>query len=254
MEYVKLPDLEIDEEVIAMLPGEYARDNKCLPLFLRDEGETVVVAIADPLNVTITDNLRLLLDRNVEAVVANEDDIVDYIDQYYSHSEDIDKLMEELEQDGGIVTATSGTEFDLDPEALSHAPPVIKTREPHPHEGSQRQGIGPSYRTVRNNPPNPVPSRRRAPRNRTSTKIPPARTHLASQSYGEHEYRRNKETSRRPYPTYPPGKRSRPPCLEPADSSRRIARDAYSRQRNDDGRYRSDRYDKVCPRSIPPYL
>jgi len=125
MDFVKLTQITLDPKAIEIFPAEYARENKVLPLFFRKDG-TVVVAIADPLNVTIADNLRLLLDRSVEAVVAEEQDITDYIDKYFSHSDDIDKVMEDLQREGALATTLSGGEFELDPEQLVHAPPVIK--------------------------------------------------------------------------------------------------------------------------------
>jgi len=125
MEYVDLGKIHVEEDVIRIFPAEFARENKCLPLRIKDDG-TLVVAIADPLNVTIVDNLRLLLEREIEPVVSKEEDIVDLVDKHFSHAEDIDELMEQLKLDAGLAGAHAGNEFNLDPEQAAHAPPVIR--------------------------------------------------------------------------------------------------------------------------------
>jgi type IV pilus assembly protein PilB len=125
MQFVRLPDLELSAEARELFPADFARENKVLPLYLKPDG-TMVVAIADPLNVTIADHLRLLLDRPVEVVVAEEKEIGEYLDQLFSHSEDIDKVMEDLTAQGGLAVDSGKDQISLDPEDLVHAPPVIK--------------------------------------------------------------------------------------------------------------------------------
>lgn len=126
MTYIDLGKVHVEEEAIKLFPAEFARDNKVLPIRVREDG-VLVVAIADPLNVTIVDNLRLLLEREIEPVVAPEDDITDLIDTHFSHSEAIDEIMDQLTADAGIATSSSGKEFHLDdPEEAAHAAPVIR--------------------------------------------------------------------------------------------------------------------------------
>lgn len=101
-------------EVLKMVPSATAQAYKVFPLEFK--GDTLVVAISNPLNITITDDLRLLLDRDIEPVIATEEDIVDHIDLHYGiGDETIQGMVDELEGEGktnfekevGVVDLTS---------------------------------------------------------------------------------------------------------------------------------------------------
>jgi type IV pilus assembly protein PilB len=58
-EYVDLSDVTLDTELLASLPGDLSVRNQLVPLERRDDG--LVVAIADPTNVQVLDQLELQL-------------------------------------------------------------------------------------------------------------------------------------------------------------------------------------------------
>ncbi len=91
MEVIVLTDQEIDQEVVQQVPADIARRYKVMPVF--DSENTLTVAISDPLNIDALDSLRYLLKRNVEAVVASDDEISDALDKYYGPAE---RSMEDL--------------------------------------------------------------------------------------------------------------------------------------------------------------
>lgn len=112
-----------------LLTPEQAKSMRAVPVE-RKEDNTVVIAIADPSNPMIADELRLLLDCDVETVIARESEIDERIEQYYGMgSETIDDIVrkeseEETEED--VLQNNSG-EVDLsDMEALAGADPVVK--------------------------------------------------------------------------------------------------------------------------------
>ena len=74
LEYVPEIDREIDPALLAQLPSEFAMRHQVLPL--RQEDHTLVVAMADPFDVTVLDDLRLLTSRDVRAVVTSRRKIV----------------------------------------------------------------------------------------------------------------------------------------------------------------------------------
>ncbi|MCX7765709.1 MAG: ATPase, T2SS/T4P/T4SS family, partial [Candidatus Sumerlaeia bacterium] len=129
LQFIRLTDYTIEDmSVLKLVPAQLARDYKIFPLRLEPNG-ALVVAISDPLNITIMDDLRLLLDREVIPVVANEQDIMDYINQYYGVGEEtIEKMVEELESTSKETAITqSFEELDLsDIERIASEPPIIQ--------------------------------------------------------------------------------------------------------------------------------
>ena len=127
--FVHLSDYPLsDLKPLKLIPARLARDYKVFPLREEEDG-SIVVAICDPLNITIIDDLRLLLDREISPVVASEDEIMDYIDQYYGVGEEsIEKMVEELESEGKETALTySFEELDLsDIERIAQDPPIIQ--------------------------------------------------------------------------------------------------------------------------------
>lgn len=105
-----LPVDEVDLELLRGIPITYAKQTFSLPL--RREGDRVVVALANPLNVTVLDDLRVLLKGRVQPVLAPRDVIFDGINRAYdrltgmeatagevfSDEEDLQGLSREIEE------------------------------------------------------------------------------------------------------------------------------------------------------------
>jgi type IV pilus assembly protein PilB len=135
LNYVRLGDVpknRITPELLRMIPSEIARSYKVFPIDLRDDS-TIVVAISDPLNVRIVDDLQLfLMDQNVhkvEAVVANEEEIIDYINLYYGVGDKtLDEMVSEFEKDdvADVLMRAEGALDLSDVEKISGEAPVIR--------------------------------------------------------------------------------------------------------------------------------
>lgn len=95
LEYVPEIDRDIDPALLAQLPSEFAMRHQVLPL--REEDHTLVVAMADPFDVTVLDDLRLLTSRDIRAVVSSRRKIVEVIEQSYMEKmfRDIDDMQRE---------------------------------------------------------------------------------------------------------------------------------------------------------------
>ncbi|MFA5044088.1 MAG: GspE/PulE family protein [Kiritimatiellia bacterium] len=91
MDVIVLADHEIPAEVIQQVPAAIARRYKVVPVF--DNESTLSVALSDPLNIETLDSLRYLLKRNVDGVVAADEEISEALDKYYGR---VEKSMEEL--------------------------------------------------------------------------------------------------------------------------------------------------------------
>ncbi len=89
-----------DPTILRYITSTQAKMYKVFPLKLENNG-SLTIAISDPLNVSVIDNLRLSLDVPINPVCANEDDIVDMIDRYYGLGDDtIAKWLEEEDKKG----------------------------------------------------------------------------------------------------------------------------------------------------------
>jgi general secretion pathway protein E len=87
----------VDAELVRSVPINFAKQALILPLKL--EGETVALAVADPLDTTVLDHARMLLQRNVSPHVAVASVIVDAINGVY------DRALNEAEQLVGEMEA-----------------------------------------------------------------------------------------------------------------------------------------------------
>ncbi len=90
----------------------------------------LTIAIADPLDITIVDDLRLMLpEHEIEPVVCNEEDIIDAIDRNYGVGEEnLDSVIDVLNlEEGGKQTELGREgEVEINLEALANDPPIIK--------------------------------------------------------------------------------------------------------------------------------
>ncbi len=124
---IDLATVDIDKEVLSLIPHGVARRYKTVPLEKKDN--TLSVAISDPLNLDSVDSLRMLLKMDVEPVIADADDIQKSIERHYGAEEEaVAKMLEEIssgdiryvQDDGRAITS------DEEEEEIPDEAPVIK--------------------------------------------------------------------------------------------------------------------------------
>ncbi|MDP3244668.1 MAG: hypothetical protein Q8M83_03350 [bacterium] len=76
-----LTEVEIDSEIIKLVPREVAEKHIVLPV--NRARSSLILAMADPLNIFAIDDIKFLTGYNVEAVVATETAIRAAIEKYY---------------------------------------------------------------------------------------------------------------------------------------------------------------------------
>jgi type IV pilus assembly protein PilB len=79
---IDLTKYRFDEKLKSIIGEKTARQYLVMPISLL--GVTLTVAIADPLNVFILDDLRNVTGKEIEIVIASESQILKVIDQFYS--------------------------------------------------------------------------------------------------------------------------------------------------------------------------
>jgi general secretion pathway protein E len=86
----------VDAELVRQVPINFAKQALILPLGL--EGESVALLVADPLDTTVLDHARMLLQRNVSPHVATGAVIVDAINGVYDRAvNEAEQLVGEME-------------------------------------------------------------------------------------------------------------------------------------------------------------
>jgi len=81
LQYVRDVERLLNPEVLLKVPSEFALRHQVLPL--QQENGTLVVATADPLNVSALDDLRLLVEGEIRPVLAPAAEISEAIEQFY---------------------------------------------------------------------------------------------------------------------------------------------------------------------------
>jgi type IV pilus assembly protein PilB len=71
--FVDLKTFKVDEEVLKMLPDDFMRENEVCPLFRT--GNTIALAMADPGNIFVIDEVRRLTGLEVEPMVCRKADL-----------------------------------------------------------------------------------------------------------------------------------------------------------------------------------
>ena len=127
MQFIDLKKLEIPKNVVKKVPASIAKVYKVMPI--KFEGAVLTIAMSDPLNVNITDDLRFMLGCSVKGVIAKEDDISESIHKHYGESgESINELLGEIEKKAPTMPAEEEEEVTdvVVLQELASQPPVVK--------------------------------------------------------------------------------------------------------------------------------
>lgn len=119
--YVNLKEIEISPEVINKVPAKFASHYKIIPIALKENKLTI--AVTDPLDTRLLDDIRLLLGLEVEAYLAGEQSILEAIHKFYGiGAETIEKMVEEKRATGELSEELKTAE---DLEVLSEDASII---------------------------------------------------------------------------------------------------------------------------------
>ncbi|ERJ13803.1 GspE/PulE family protein [Haloplasma contractile] len=88
---VSLSDYMLNETILRLISEDYARQNAVVPLAFEDG--KLVVAIADPLNYYVVDDLRLLTGYGIKLVMAPKSEIETAISRHYGIDRSLDQII-----------------------------------------------------------------------------------------------------------------------------------------------------------------
>jgi len=129
--FVEISNIEISPDIIKIVPEAIARRYTLIPIGKNDN--IISVAMVDPLNIVVLDELKLMTGYNIEPVFALEDDILSAIDKYYgttSSQQALDEIIkknssDEEASDISVVEKKNDEEI-VSLENQSESGPIIK--------------------------------------------------------------------------------------------------------------------------------
>ena len=115
---IDLTSIDVDPKATALLNQKFCEDNVVLPIGF--DNDNLVVAIDDPMNITIEDELQFQTGYQITLMLATHTSIIDAIKVNYG-KESAAKAAEELNSDLAKDEQEGGSEFD---DAVNSAPVV----------------------------------------------------------------------------------------------------------------------------------
>ena len=115
---IDLTSIDVDPKATALLNQKFCEDNVVLPIGF--DNDNLVVAIDDPMNITIEDELQFQTGYQITLMLATHTSIIDAIKVNYG-KESAAKAAQELGEDFAKDDQAEGSEFD---DAINSAPVV----------------------------------------------------------------------------------------------------------------------------------
>ncbi|MCP5065952.1 MAG: type II/IV secretion system protein [bacterium] len=127
LEMIDLKTITFTPQLLERIDANTAKMFNCLPV--REEPGKLVVALGNPQNTALLDDLRFMAGGEVEGVLAPDDEIEKLVQQHYGTARDsMADLVDSVVTEMGAPTgpARSGGVDLADTEAMANSPPVIK--------------------------------------------------------------------------------------------------------------------------------
>ncbi|MBF0407810.1 MAG: Flp pilus assembly complex ATPase component TadA [Candidatus Riflebacteria bacterium] len=109
--FVQIDDLVLEPQILKLIPETIVRSHLLLPVALN--GRTLTVAMSDPLDAFIVDEIRYQTNYEVEEAIASETSIVAFIRKYFG-SEDVSQALKTIQKEEIKARA----QFSADPSAF----------------------------------------------------------------------------------------------------------------------------------------
>ena len=129
MPAVDLARFEVDQRIIKLIPNDLATKHLILPL--KRDGRTLTVAMADPGNIAVIDDLKFITRYDIFPVLAGEFTLRNFVEKHYEASDvQMAALLEDIAADAlGDIEVLEDTDDDLSAAAMAAAvddAPVVK--------------------------------------------------------------------------------------------------------------------------------
>ncbi|MCH7874619.1 MAG: type IV-A pilus assembly ATPase PilB [Gemmatimonadetes bacterium] len=123
MPAVDLSRFEVEPKILKLIPAEVAVKNTVLPL--KREGRTLTVAMADPTNVGVVDDLKFITRYDIFPVIAGEYTLRMAIERYYEQTDaQLQNILKDIEADEDLEVIEEQEEDDASAQLADDAPVV----------------------------------------------------------------------------------------------------------------------------------
>jgi type IV pilus assembly protein PilB len=124
--FITLSHYEIDPKVLQSIPEEIVKKYRIVPV--DKTGDSLTVALSDPSNIYLLDELRILTKNQIIPVISFESDIIEAIQKYYSKDEDhYEEMLKDItEQQMEVMKEEAESEDDDDLSINVDDAPVIQ--------------------------------------------------------------------------------------------------------------------------------
>ncbi len=123
-DFIDLTEREIAPEILRFIPSGLARLHGVLPLEM--SGNTLRVALVDPLDSRAAEDLRFALGKDIQVVVSPTDQIENLIKQYYgTDTSSMEEVLKQLGEAGELLQLSEG-DGEAAVEAEANATPIIR--------------------------------------------------------------------------------------------------------------------------------
>jgi len=120
---VDLGRFEVDEKILKLIPSDVAVKHHVLPL--KREGRTLTVAMAEPNNVSIIDDIKFITRYDIFPVIAGEFTLRNQIEKYYEQTDaQLESILSEIEDED--FELIEDQDEDDAPTQIADDAPVVK--------------------------------------------------------------------------------------------------------------------------------
>ncbi|HYF40412.1 MAG TPA: type II secretion system protein GspE, partial [Gemmatimonadales bacterium] len=125
MPAVDLSRFEVDPKIIKLVPADMATKSVVLPL--KREGRTLTVAMADPTDLGLLEDLKFITRFDLFPVIAGEYTLRNLIEKYYEASDQqLQSILKDMEETGEDVEVVEEEEDEAITQAQIDDAPVVK--------------------------------------------------------------------------------------------------------------------------------
>lgn len=116
--------MDLDLNIVSMIPEPYALENRVIAL--REEGDGIVVALADPENLTVLDSLKKLLGKNIKPELIGDSVLHDTIEKYYKSIRTTTQVEDAVGGFDFVAVDEDENEISISSASSSADAPVVK--------------------------------------------------------------------------------------------------------------------------------
>lgn len=103
---------EREQNLQEIIPEKFARENMVIPLFV--EETELAVAVLDPTNVFLLENIKMMSGKQVQPFIASKSQLLNVIDAFYSNKNLLDEVMNEASDKPEDAVAGEANDEDVD--------------------------------------------------------------------------------------------------------------------------------------------